>query len=221
MARRKPKTTGYTRSSLLNALPWWLSACAGMLLAAFFWLFAVDLHLPGAGRDAVVASIDTALHAPLALGAAGWLSLGFGGVMALLSWRRQQCRKQLLQRQRSLDTVKAMSWQEFEQLVGECYRRHGYRVSETGQGGADGGIDLVLHKKGKKIVVQCKQWKTTSIGAPIVREMFGLMMHHSADRVKIVCCGKFTKEALAFAKGKPIDLVDGVTLVQMLIAVQR
>ena len=108
-----------------------------------------------------------------------------------------------------------MSWQAFEQLVGECFRQHGYRVQETGQGGADGGVDLLLRRGGETILVQCKQWRTASVGAPVVREMFGLMAHHGASRVKIVCCGNFTREAMAFAQGKPIDLIGGEKLLSL------
>jgi restriction system protein len=113
-----------------------------------------------------------------------------------------------------------MSWQDFELLVGECFRRLGYRVTETGQGGADGGVDLLLRRDTKKILVQCKRWRSSSVGAPVVREMFGLMVHHSADRVKIVCCGKFTREATAFASGKPVDLISGEALLLLLLEVQ-
>lgn len=37
--------------------------------------------------------------------------------------------------------------------------RCGYAVEETGLGGADGGIDLVLRHGGRRILVQCKQWR--------------------------------------------------------------
>mgnify|MGYP001229116022 FL=1 len=50
-----------------------------------------------------------------------------------------------LDTQRSLDTIRDLHWRNFEELVAEAYRRHGYRVTEGGYG-ADGGIDLVLRK---------------------------------------------------------------------------
>ena len=50
-----------------------------------------------------------------------------------------------------------MSWREFEMLVGEAFRRRGCFVEETGLGGKDGGIDLVVSKGGRKELVQCKQ----------------------------------------------------------------
>jgi restriction system protein len=39
-----------------------------------------------------------------------------------------------------------MTWREFEALVGEYFRLRGFAVTETGGGGADGGVDLMLTK---------------------------------------------------------------------------
>jgi restriction system protein len=39
----------------------------------------------------------------------------------------------------------ALSWHEFQMLVGEVYRGQGYRVEETERGN-DGGVDLVLRR---------------------------------------------------------------------------
>jgi restriction system protein len=44
----------------------------------------------------------------------------------------------------SADALNGMTWQQFEQLVGEAFRLQGYTVAEIGGGGADGGVDLVL-----------------------------------------------------------------------------
>ncbi len=117
---------------------------------------------------------------------------------------------------KDIDAIRAMSWREFETLVGEAYRRQGYMVEETGGGGADGGIDLILLGKGQKVIVQCKQWKTFKVGVKIVREMYGIMTAERADRVIIVASGTYTQEACDFARGKPIDLVNGKALVQLI-----
>jgi restriction system protein len=125
-------------------------------------------------------------------------------------------RKNLFNSAQDIEDIRAMSWREFERLVGEAYRRQGYRVEETGGGGADGGIDLVLHGGGQKIIVQCKQWKTFKVGVKIVREMYGIMTAERADRVIVVASGTYTQEAHSFARGKPIDLIDGKALVQLI-----
>ena len=66
------------------------------------------------------------------------------------------------------DALDGMSWREYEMLVGEGFRLQGYQVVETGGGGADGGVDLVLTKPGKnggeKFLAQCKQWRAFKVG---------------------------------------------------------
>jgi restriction system protein len=45
-----------------------------------------------------------------------------------------------IQKGSSTSALNGMTWQEFEMLVGEAFRRRGYTVAETGGGGADDGI---------------------------------------------------------------------------------
>jgi hypothetical protein len=35
-------------------------------------------------------------------------------------------------------------------------------------------VDLVLHKGGGKVVVQCKRWKSAQVGVAMIREFFGV-----------------------------------------------
>ena len=105
-----------------------------------------------------------------------------------------------------------MSWQQFEALVGEAFRRKGYAVTETGGGGADGGIDLALKKEGETFLVQCKQWKSTKVGVTTVRELYGVMAAQGAVGGFVVTSGVFTDEAKAFASGQNIELMDGKAL---------
>jgi restriction system protein len=102
-----------------------------------------------------------------------------------------------------------MTWHEFEMLVGEAFRRHGYAVEETGGHGADGGVDLVLSKEGQRLLVQCKQWKASKVGVKIIRELYGVMAAKGAAGGFVVTSGVFTGEATAFAAGKRIGLIDG------------
>lgn len=118
----------------------------------------------------------------------------------------------LLDKQTGLKTIKELSWKSFEELVGEAYRRLGYQVIENTAGGADGGVDLRLVKGGNTILVQCKQWRSQSVGVKTVREMYGVMVAEQANEVFIVCTGSFTTDAQQFAKGKPIQLITGERL---------
>jgi restriction system protein len=169
----------------------------------------------------LTSSSNPILHAmgiPISAGAwapIAWLVLGICWLGALLSYIGGRKRKHLLETQTGLDSLRTMSWRQFEMLVGEAFRRRGYAIQETGLGGADGGIDLILRKDGKTTLVQCKQWKTQRVDVKVVREMFGLLAHHGAAAVKIVAVGHYTAEAQRFAQGKPIELIHGEALLAM------
>ena len=90
-----------------------------------------------------------------------------------------------------------LHWRNFEELVAEAYRRQGYRVIEGGFG-ADGGIDLELRKGDERVIVQCKQWKAQKVGVSVVREMFGVLTASNANKVIVICSGKFTPASYRF-----------------------
>lgn len=125
-------------------------------------------------------------------------------------------KRKLLDKQKSLATVRSLTWKEFEELVAEGYRRKGYSVVENYDTGPDGGVDLVLKKGSSKYIVQCKQWKQSKIDVRTVREMYGVMNAENADKVVIVTSGVFTRDAGEFAKDKPIELVDGLRLLELI-----
>lgn len=171
---------------------WWLSHQGGMLAQGF-------------------ARQSGTLLTPLA-----WMLLGICWMAALFSWLGARRRRRFLDTRTTLDSLAAGGWRQFELLVGEAFRRQGYAVEETGLGGADGGIDLILRRDGKRTLVQCKQWKRQQVGVSVVREMVGLLAHHQADAVKIVCIGSYTKDAERFARSKPIELIGGDKLLEMI-----
>jgi restriction system protein len=137
---------------------------------------------------------------------------------AYLNGRKKQ---RLVDSNRDLESIRALSWKEFEQLVAEAFRRKGYIVRENLTGGPDGGVDVELEKDGQSHLVQCKQWKVRKVGVSIVREMYGVMTARNASSVSIVSSGIFTQEVQNFAEDKPIDLIDGVQLTKLISGVQR
>ena len=204
--------------STVSRLPWSFGIVLGVVL--FLGVrYGVAALLGGSGNP-FLAPIGQQLAAGGPLGWIAWLLLGVCWVGALLSFLERDKRKRLLEAQSGLESLRAMSWREFEVLVGEAFRRQGHMVIETGRGGADGGVDLVLSKAGKTTLVQCKQWRKQRVDVRIVREMYGLLAHHQAQAVIIVCVGDFTPDARHFSEGKPIELIHGEVLLDMVRAVQ-
>lgn len=213
MARRKQ---GLFDS--IASMPW----PAGIVLGAIGYVvirYGIGWYLSSKGGTALAALGNAANGG--AFGPIAWAWLGICCVAALVSFIARRKRGRLLETQTGLDSLRAMNWRQFEMLVGEAFRRQGYRIEETGLGGADGGIDLRLSKYGKSTLVQCKQWRSQRVDVKIVREMYGLLAHHGADAVKIVAVGDFTPDAQRFAQGKPIELIHGEALLALVREVQN
>lgn len=214
MARRRRQGTAEDIVDLVARLPWWVGL--GLAVASyivFHWWAGRPMPpiVPGRVADSFLPMWTRAIAMALQ-----YLAPVLCGVAALISFLRRRQREALaddVARSTGTDPLSGMSWREFEMLVGEAFRRRGYAVEETGGGGADGGVDLVLRKDGKTSLVQCKQWKVYSVPVQTVRELYGLMLHHKAAGAFVVTSGRFTKDAEAFAAGKGIQLVNGVKLV--------
>ena len=143
---------------------------------------------------------------------AALLIIGAGIIAAISKVKRRQ----LFDQQTSIESIRALSWQDFELLIAEAFRRQGYQVNENGGGGADGGIDLYIYRDGERVLVQCKRWKVYKVGVDKVRELYGVMTAEGANRAILVTSGVYTDEAKKFASGKPLELIDGSQLSQMI-----
>lgn len=194
-----------TIADLLLVLPWWasiLAAVASFTLLVYF----VPAWFSTNPYNTVLASAMTTI-APFIAGA--FVLIGIGSAVRAHLVRRN------FNRLSDLTDVRALSWQHFEMIVAEAFRRRGYVVMENVTGGADGGVDLALHKDGATYFVQCKQWRTTRVGVRPLRELFGVV---SARRVAggiFVSSGSYTQEARDFAMQSRLELIDGRALVQM------
>jgi restriction system protein len=189
---------------MLVEMPWWAS-----VIFSCFVFVGLRFILPGTMKTPVFSGV-----AQLVSSNAIWIALFFlipGAISALAAWRRGE----LLMGQTSIGSIRGLSWRSLEDLVSEAYRRNGYTVMGNSGPGPDGGVDIVARKDGETVLVQCKQWKARKIGVRTVREMFGLLNAEKANEVHVVSSGYFTDDARAFAGHKPIRLIDGPMLVQL------
>ena len=196
-------------ADLLFQAPWWVSVTT----AAITYFFMGHL-LPSIETDnQLINVVFRALVIP-----APYFAI-FILLIAPFSFFNARRKAKQLDAQKSIETIRQLHWRNFEELVAEAYRRQGYRVTEGGYG-ADGGIDLELRKGDLLTLVQCKQWKTQKVGVNVVREMFGVLTAHQANHFIIISSGTFTQQAIDFAAGKPIELIDGSKLLALVNDVQ-
>ncbi len=142
------------------------------------------------------------------------------GVAVALGWRGawSNLRRNLLPGQwpaLSLAQLRELTPSQFEAYVAyRLFERKGYRVDNI-RDTKDGGIDiLVTDGMGQQAIVQCKRYRGT-VGAPIVRDLYGTMIHHGAGYAYLVTNSTFSEEARIWAAGKPIELIDGRRLVEL------
>jgi restriction system protein len=107
---------------------------------------------------------------------------------------------------------------DFEDLVAALFKAMGMEVMTTERSG-DGGVDVRAMDpdpiRGGKLVIQVKRYRNTIPPAP-VRDLYGTMLHEGAIKGILVTTAEFGPSAQDFASGKPLTLIGGTQLVDLL-----
>jgi len=120
----------------------------------------------------------------------------------------------------AIQDVEALSPREFENLVARLLERTGYQVRLTAAS-RDGGVDILAKRSGaltsESIVVQCKHYPHGTVPVSEVRALYGVLRRRDdAHHAILVTSGEFSQDCYDFARGLPIDLVDGKRLFGLL-----
>ncbi|MDJ1137860.1 restriction endonuclease [Streptomyces iconiensis] len=106
----------------------------------------------------------------------------------------------------------------FESLVADLFRAMGMQAVTT-QRSNDGGVDVDALDpapiRGGKIVVQVKRYRNT-VPPTAVRDLYGTVQDAGANKGVLVTTSKFGPGSHTFANGKPLELVSGSQLVDLL-----
>ncbi|MEU4350116.1 restriction endonuclease [Streptomyces sp. NPDC023838] len=109
---------------------------------------------------------------------------------------------------------------EFESLVAELFRARGMDAVTT-QRSNDGGVDVEAVDpdpiSGGRIIVQVKRYRNT-VPPTAVRDLYGTVQGAGANKGVLVTTSGFGPGSYAFAQGKPLTLVSGAELVDLLHA---
>ena len=159
----------------------------------------------------VAVAVGARAHA-LMLGIVVGVVIGLAGLVPAEETLRA---RRVARTSRSVDDLRRMSWQDFELLVAEAFRRDGYRADVTRRGG-DGGVDIVLTKSNSRTLVQCKQ-NTARLGPAPVRELAGVMASEGVATGVVVACGGVGDEGQAFARRNGIRIMDGSAVMGLLL----
>lgn len=107
---------------------------------------------------------------------------------------------------------------EFENLIAELFRLRGFRVMTTARSG-DVGVDVVAEDldpvTGGKIVIQAKRYRST-VSPTAVRDLDSTVRHHGAIKGILVTTAGFGPGSYEYIRNKPLSLVSGPELVELL-----
>lgn len=114
----------------------------------------------------------------------------------------------------SSESFVEMDLNEFEKLVHTIFKQRGYSISEA-ESESEYEIDLVLKTDTETAFVQFKKWKETEIDVTKIIKVYTAMKERNARHGIVITAGEFTSEALDFALGKALLLINGTDLSQM------
>ncbi|MFH1235903.1 MAG: restriction endonuclease [Parcubacteria group bacterium] len=131
-----------------------------------------------------------------------------------VSRRLMKRKRSFLQSQDSLQKLRALHPDQFEDFIAELFRRLGYKTEIVG-GVNDGGVDVVAEKDGIKHYVQCKKFIIRQVGVHDVRDFYAALVHRFSNaRAFFITTNIFTLEAEKFCEDKSIELIDGNKLME-------
>lgn len=197
---------------LVALMPWWVGVA--LAVASYFSLHSVATSpVPlGTSTGQMGALMTGTLWRGFSLIAQYVLPLLCLGGAGMSFFKRRQAAQLHADAANRADGIAQMSWREFEVLVAEHFRRLGFSVIETGGGGPDGGVDVLLRKGSDQYIVQCKHWRARRVGVEPVRELYGVMAARRMAGGFVVTSGDFTEEARAFVAGRELELINGKAL---------
>jgi len=192
----------------LSQVPWWfyasISGLAYLLLAFIVPLFEQQ----GSLLNEFHVSIGSAFAPVVAL------ALLAPASFSLLNSSRKK--KKLHDLQKEIHAIQTLSHKQFENLLAETYGRIGYLVLEHNAFEKDQGVDLLLRKSANLYLVRCRNWQSRQIDLDLVKRMYSLMYDRQASGAIIITSGTFSRDAIRFAADKPIDLIDGRQLMELI-----
>ena len=105
-----------------------------------------------------------------------------------------------------LEQLKKLDHIQFEHYISRLLAIKGYEVKFTPVVD-DGGCDMVVSRKGQVTAVRCLLSKEL-VGKDKIEETLSALNNYLAHDTMLITDNFFTREALRFAKKKPIILVD-------------
>jgi restriction endonuclease Mrr len=112
-----------------------------------------------------------------------------------------------------LAELRSLEPTEFERFVMRLFQQLGYDTELTGKSG-DEGVDVIAVKGETRVIVQCKRYRK-NVSPSAARDLYGAMHHYQATEAHLITTGTISQKTKEWCISKPIHLIDGEALVQL------
>lgn len=114
--------------------------------------------------------------------------------------------------------IDKMTGEQFEKYLAQVYKSMGYSVQMTSKT-ADYGADLILHKDGKKIIIQAKRYNS-NVGIKAVQEVIGAINYYQAIEGWVVTNSYLTKNAKKLAESNKVKIIEREELIELSLKIK-
>ena len=174
--------------AILLRAPWWISVAIAAALSLLAWVL-----LPQAYR--VVGAFS---------------SFPFVVIAAMAAWR-QRHQPSAAKVEQAGQALASMSWPVFADLLEQSFKRDGFEVQR-----AAGSADFDLERKGRRMLVCAKRWKTARTGLEPLRALQTQRDASDAPDALYISLGELSDGAARFAAQHRIAIWQAAELAQTL-----
>jgi GAF domain/Restriction endonuclease len=132
--------------------------------------------------------------------------------------RQQREEDEARYRSEILAAIRNLSWDGYQALVADIFRRKAFEVLPPPAEGTDlDVIDLVVDRDGQRMLVNCQLRGEMDIPIEAVTEMATVVYNYSVAGAYLIADGSFAPEAGGAAQSSGIVLIDGNALIDLTI----
>ncbi len=132
----------------------------------------------------------------------------------------QEQREADQQRERSetLAAVRNLSWDGYQALIADIFRRKAFEVFPPPSSGSDlDVIDMVVDRDEQRMLVNCQLRNIDQVPLAAVTEMATVVYNYSVSGAYIITDGKFDVDAVEYASTAAIVLIDANSLIDLVV----
>lgn len=126
-------------------------------------------------------------------------------------------------KKQKIESLRKMQPFEFEEYVRVLLLLSGFKAAKCTPKTNDGGKDIIaLDSEGKRVFVECKRHdESNKIGRPFIQKFHSALIDGNADYGLFVTTSYFNTNAVKYARGKKIELIDARILADMIEEVNQ